>query len=818
MPVPPMNTITPSMLAGITHPTGGKAVSAEANELINRLREHYRAQGKTSAAHNYGRHLKSFFAWAEGNGYSIHNLPVDAVESFLSTLAAAGQKETTLYVMRTQLKSALRECGSAMGLEVGHIEYQTGKPPEVRKAQKDKEKQVRAEKRLVQTAQQLQAIRAAQATIFGAGATPVAVDTANVHGFTDDGMPVMDEAYASPVPTQEDTQMTDQSAPQLNGANQTAGVQNMSNGPAPIVINVPPSAPTRPTTTLGAQQQAAQNNRLSQPARGVVINNFTFNGPFIRVSRMADGSDALTPPGTEVFVQTLPSSMIAPHGDIASFLQSYLIPKLRLSPMVTQVHFIFNELNDKKQPTGRRDEMVVSVPSAEALAQTAPAAPVAAPMQMGNYGQMMAPPQQDSMTNFLIQKLDRDAEEAKKRAEALQEEMKKASDAQTTFMLMQNFQREQELRREIEERRMHAIDRARNEAMMAAAPAPTPVPVMPPMPFPVITPEPQNNGTAEIAKAMNESQTRMMEIMLAAMNRPQPVAPPPPATKDVSEWLIPFIAQMNQQSQQQAQAQQQMMMQQQNQTVQILQAMLTRENPMEKILLAQLQEVKAAANAPKADELESFADKLQKMKMVSDMLGGNSGPGFLSELLANADTIGAGAAKVIAAAKTQAPAGLNGMRPGAPAAAPALPAPQASASGATPPEEALEQLSLITAGVESENPQQIVNGVAEYLKVMFAQPEGTPYPAIARRLLGAFQNAEDEGELYTFAKNLWKQVGAQHEKHVVKNVAGVLAHWYSEIHEQLFGTPRELDTSGGDESEGETVDAEATDVGEETAA
>ena len=105
---------------------------------------------------------------------------------------------------------------------------------------------------------------------------------------------------------------------------------------------------------------------------------------------------------------------------------------------------------------------------------------------------------------------------------------------------------------------------------------------------------------------------------------------------------------------------------------------------------------------------------------------------------------------------------------------------------------------------------------------MFAQPDGTPYPAIARRLRGAFQNAEDEGELYTFATNLWKQVGAQHEKHVVKNVAGVLAHWYSEIHEQLFGTPRELDGSGGDEAEGEgegeTVETEATDVGEETAA
>ena len=83
--------ITPSMLAGITRPGEGKQVSPEAAEVVNRMKEHYRGLGKSSAAHNYGRHLKSFFAWCEGAGYSINNLPANAVESFLSSLGAAGQ-------------------------------------------------------------------------------------------------------------------------------------------------------------------------------------------------------------------------------------------------------------------------------------------------------------------------------------------------------------------------------------------------------------------------------------------------------------------------------------------------------------------------------------------------------------------------------------------------------------------------------------------------------------------------------------------------------------------------------------------------------
>ena len=151
-----------------------------------------------------------------------------------------------------------------------------------------------------------------------------------------------------------------------------------------------------------------------------------------------------------------------------------------------------------------------------------------------------------------------------------------------------------------------------------------------------------------MVKAMAENQAKMMEAMMNGM-RPTP----PPPQKDTAEWLVPFIAQMNQQQQAQQAANQQMLVQIMQGNQQFMQALLTRENPTEKLLMQQLMEVKAAANAPKEDELESFADKLQKMKMVSDMIGGGgSQTGLLSELLANADTIGAGAAKVIAAARS----------------------------------------------------------------------------------------------------------------------------------------------------------------------
>ena len=414
----------------------------------------------------------------------------------------------------------------------------------------------------------------------------------------------------------------------------------------PTVIVVPQAAGANPggnrATIANPGGMRPAQPTAAQPQRGVVINNHTFTGAFVKVSYVSDGSNPFTPPGTETYITTLPAAQLAPHGDLGAFLQNYIVPTMRLASTTSQVQFVFHELNDRRQPTGRRDELVVGIPMAVgAPGQTAPGlagfpafgGPVGAPAQS-----------QDSATTFLLKKLDEDAADAKKRAEEYQTQLREAKDAQQVFMLTQMHQREQDLRKELEEQR----------ARLTAAPAPVPVasppmPVFPPMPF--LPPEPPkpDTSTADMVKAMSEQQAKMMEVMMNGIAASRP--PPPPPQKDTAEWLVPFIAQMNQQAQAQAQANQQMLMTVMQANQSFMQAMLTRENPMEKFLLMQVQEVKAAASAPKADAVEEFAEKLQKFRAVSDMMGGGGGGSLLTELLANADTIGAGAARIIDAAK-----------------------------------------------------------------------------------------------------------------------------------------------------------------------
>lgn len=789
--------VSPAMLAGITTP-GGKIISPEAEDLITRLKDHYRQQGKASAAHNYSRHLKTFFSWAERLGYSIKSLPPDAVESFLSTLAAAGQKVASVYVIRTQLKGALKAASEVFGAPFGHLEYISGKPTEVHKKQKDKEKKQRAEKRIAQSAQTLQAIQAAQKTIFGAGAVATG--------------PLVPTAQAIPMPTDtidsEANPMIDAGAPQATGTNVAGATQ----APQTIVLNVPANTGgnARVTTIAAGNQQ--QNRPAAVSDRpGIRINSLVFNGAYVKVSYVADGASPLVAPGTPVQLQVYPTSQIAIHGDVSTFLQSFVIPTMRLAPTTAQVQFIFEELNEKRHPTGRRDEIVVAVPNGT-LGAPMQQASAPAPAAVTYLGQA---PQNDAMTNtmtnFVLQRLERDADEAKKRAEALQEEMKKASDAQTTFLLMQQHRQAEDLRRELEEQKRREIDR-----MERANSAPPPMALTPAMPFPTILPPepaPRDNTAAEFAKALADSQKNMMELVLATLNKPVPAPAPPPVQKDAAEWLVPFMAQMNQQSQQQQQANQQMIVQIMQANQQFMQALLTRENPMEKLLFTQLQEVKAAANSPKADELESFADKLQKMKMVSDMLGGGGNTNLLSELLANADTIGAGAAKVIQAAKMGGSTPTPQQLAKAPTAqaqgqAPALPPAQGVTTPTIPPppEEALAQLAAVTAGVEATDEQAIINGVVELVKALMGAPE--PYPMQGRRILAAFQNADDEGELYTLAKNLWTILGQQYDRPAAKAVARALAKWYSVIHQQIFGEPKELLESQdeGDDEDGEEQD------------
>ena len=777
--------VTPSAMAGIVSPDGTKVVSPEAHDILDRLKSHYQGMGKASAAQNYHRHLKSFFAWAEKNGYAVRGLPADSVERFLADLGAAGQKESTLYVMRTQLKSALREAHNALGLDFAHLEYQTGKPVEVRRQQKEREKQKRAERRMAMTMAQAAAIQAAQASgmpIIPAPYTPPPFQPTPMISMTPAGFdPAEIETYPA---TPEETPMSTPNAPDLGGATMNGAVAPHQQ--PVVVVQMPPQAAQRPTATVGGTKPAGTANTTSV-GKSMTINSHSFTGPYVRISRMADGTDPLTPPGTETYITTVPLSQLLPHGDVAAYLQSFILPNLRLSNLVGQVHFVFHELNDRRQPTGRRDELVVSVPAQNFLGAASmagqsnqgPSAPGLNGLSSFVSAQNGA---SDRATDYLLRKLDEDAAAARKRADELQERMRVEKDAQTTFLLMQQFQKEQDLRRELEDRKRAEMERANAAAAM---------PMMPPQMFMTPPEPPRIDSGAEMVKAMAENQAKMMEAMMVGM---RPTAP----QKDAMEVMLPFISAMNQQMMQQQQANQAMLMQIQQSNQQFMQVLLTRENPVEKMLLAQIQEVKASANAPKEDEMESFANKLQKMKMVSDMLGGGgSAPSLIGELLANAESIGEGAAKIIAASRSKvvlpdAPP-TSEMMNGVPPALP--PGPTQPSQPTPPPEAVLKSLDAIVPAAETQNDQEIVTAVVDLVRGYI--DAGEPFSKIGQRLLNAFKEMEDPEEMYTFAKTLFTMVGRKPDKAVCKTVAATLVKWYEVIHEQVFGTPKKL---GGVES------------------
>lgn len=568
---------------------------------------------------------------------------------------------------------------------------------------------------------------------------------------------------------------------------------------------MPPQQNQRATTTIGAPKPAPTASGTTTVGRGMTINSHTFTGPYVRISRMADGTDPLTPPGTETYITTVPLSQLLPHGDVAAYLQSFIMPNLRLPPSVAQVHFVFNELNDRRQPTGRRDELVVSMPFGQQNTSNTSNQQNSGFIGNGNstynggLNGISSVSNNDRATDYLLRKLDEEASQARKRSEELQEKLRSEKDAQTTFLLMQQFQKEQDLRRELEERKAREMEKLRE-------PPPPPPPMFPPSMFmpppPPPPPEPRIDSSTEMVKALAENQAKMMEAMLNGM-RPQP----PPPQKDSMEFMLPFINQMNQQMMQTQQANQAMLMQIQQANQQFMQVLLTRENPVEKMLLAQIQEVKASANAPKEDEMESFANKLQKMKMVSDMLGGGgSAPSLIGELLSNAEAIGEGAAKIIAASKGKVvlpPAPPQAQIAGSPVAGSLPP-------GQPPPvpEIVTQKLTELEAAVGKQDDQEIVTAVVDLIRGYVESPE--PFNRMGQRFLNAFKDMEDPEEMHVFAKTMFTAVGRKPSKAVVKVVADTLLKWYAVIHEQVFGTSKSL--GGTEETPVETEGAEGADT------
>lgn len=774
---PQTTRVTPAMLVGAAKPGGGKApVSPEAEDLLNRIGDFLAASGKASAARNYVRHSRGFIAWAESRGHNIRSLPPESVEQFLADLRAAGTAEATIHIMRGQIRNALRIAHENLGADFGHIMYQTGKPPDVRRAEKEREKLKNRARKQAQTIAQAQAILAAQNS-------GLPMPRPDVPQFTPPADPI-DSTGAYP----EEASMPAQTTPESAGAPAAGG---SAPAPQPIIVNMPaqPSAPLnpqRPLATIGAPRP---NPQMTPARTGILIQNHTFTGPYVRISRLEDGTNPLTPPGTETYVTTVPLAQLAPHGDVAAYLQKFIVPNLPLSPLTSQVHFVLAELNDRRGPTGRRDELVVGKPITGHAAVDLPMGGPVAPQPSYGFAGMPAAAPTNPANDYWVRKLDEDAAEAKKRAEKLEEQLSQAKDAQTNFMLMQALQRENDLRRELEAQKREAIERASRAEQFAAAPPPAFAP-----PMPMFAPEPPRaDATSEVLKAVVEGQNRLFEALLAKNTAPAAPAPDPMTN------MLPFIAQLNQQSQAIQQSNQQM----------LVQIMQSNQQFMQTLLAGQLQEVKAAANAPKADELETFAEKLQKMKMVSDMLGGGGGGGtsLIGELIANSESIGAGIAKVIESAQPKpanAPAQLNG----APQPAGALPAPKG------PPEPIAKAHAKIVAAVKAQDDERMIVESIEMIRALTEMPE--PFPKLAERLLNAFKSMEDPAEMYVFAKSFWELAQAKPEKALVKALADCLVRWYDVVHEQLFGAKKELGAAESTTGESEETDDESDDESDET--
>jgi hypothetical protein len=557
---------------------------------------------------------------------------------------------------------------------------------------------------------------------------------------------------------------------------------------------------------------ARPTNTASTTPRGIVINNHTFTGAFVKISRIADGSEPFIPPGTETFITTMPASQLAPHGDIAAFLQQYVLRGLRLPPTVGQVQFVFHELNDRRQPTGRRDEMVVAVPF-DIGGSTQQA--VAALPAFNGVPTPPAPTQFDKATEYLFKRMDDEAAAAKTRAEKLSEELAKAKDAQTTMMLMAQLQRENDNRRDIEERRMQEFQRQQQAQAMQAFQMQAPVYAPPVEVLPKVDP------TAEFLKALAEgqaraaeAQSRMMEALMVRLATPAPVAAPV-QQKDATEWLVPFLGQMNQQAMQQQQANQQMLLGVMQSNQQFMQALVTRESPEVKLIRDELREVRQQANAPKGDEVEDFAEKLQKMKVVGEMLmggggGGGGGGGLIDSIIANAETIGAGVAKIVSAARpsVQLPTRpqFNGgpvqqVQALPPAQQEAQPQPQPQAQAQQPqqpqeplppPTEAIDALNAAAAAAlaEPRDDQKAIDSVVAMVTALKALPH--PYPRIGDRILEAFKQVEDDDDLFSVGKHLFVAVNQKIDKRAARAIADVFYKWFPLIHMTLFGETRFL--------------------------
>lgn len=717
-------------------------LAPDAQLAVDTVKAHYEAQGKKNAADTYTKLLAQWLKWGQHKGWSMATMPPDSVELFLAEKGAAF---TTTAIMRNSLKALLNVAPSL------NIEF----PPQVLSAEKYKKKgHVRlADGTRVEVPpdQELPTMNSAPSV------SPDVVD------ITETPVQAAPAAPTSPAPVY--AQPAPPPPPQAPPALQS--VQNALMGHPTRVLNPSAKPQKAPAPQLTSEEKAAKALLSS--------------APFFRISRVSDGSDPRIPPGMTTFVGVFPSKDLILHGDIPDFLQRHVVPKTQIRPGTGEILFVVEELDSHRKPTGRREEFPIAVPFGGGLM------PMSSQSLFGAGFEPLAPaapsaPAEPSRTeDMYLKRLEEKIASADAREAELQKKLQESTNMATTMMLMQQMQREQDLRRELEAAKTKAAmpppaDPFGMNVLGGMAPTPSPFAAPPPPP----PPPPQDDSMRDLIRILAEKALT-----------PPPPPPPPPPQRDPMEMMMAMMA--------------------------MFEKLRPSGPPPEVVALTTKMEAMAAkvdeklsANGTKTlkDQLADLVAMRQAMEVLG---GGGNEPSTLEMLAQNADGILKGVAEVIAAGKGGAPQpqaipvplprpralpsqSVPVPRPQAAAPAPAprpAPAAQAAQEKREPPAAAIVNLEIMEKAAADAD-QEVVSAFVNVLQALLQADE--PFSTTLKRLINAFTQAEVEQDIYAITKTMFFGLGKKVPHGVVLKVSKILHKHYTAIHAALFnGEERRLE-------------------------
>lgn len=681
------------------------AISNEALDLTNRLRDVLIAEGLGAGADHYPRALIQFFHWVEASGHSLNSMPPTAVEDYIAA-TMADKAPATRDATRQYLKSSTNRITAEFGLNLSHLGFHAKETPNLTSKEKKARKLAKADGQIEKNVQNR--ISALSALPEGQRVRNVitgvkAVDIAGLNYQPPSSVEIQEEAE-----TPSDFQQIEDSNFDLAGRHpdpfstisssseipMSEVQQPVQQQPQVIVLQSPQQRQAPRQVAVGTAAMPATAGAIALTVAGV-----PFRGPFVSIYQVMDGTTVGTMVGQEILVEQAVTKAIAQYGSAEAYLQRVVLPRLRnkLPQGTSVISFVLVELNAAKQPTNSRAEVTIGVVDASVMPMLNGVAsqPNQAYMPaFDGFPQMQQPTIEAKAAETFLSRLSADAEAARVREDKARSEMMAAKDQQSLAALQESARRENDIRRDTE-RQMNEFRLQIEKATMAPAFTPIQQPFTPP---PIQHMEPQINmgdiirANAEAAAAANKAAADTQAALISAFTSKAPAAP----VADPMAAMTPFFAMMQTQATKSAEMQMQMQMENQRQLAAMQAA------------AQQQQQASSAAAAAAADAsmkmivgfltqkpVESEFDKMMKQAMYKKLtddeggmektiekiaqfrqaaevmgLGGGGQTSWISELMANGGPLLGGVAKLMSAAAK------SSVAPVAAAPKPHQPAPQ----------------------------------------------------------------------------------------------------------------------------------------------